>query len=371
MSKQRVLCVDDEPINLLVLEDLLQDEFEVVTAANGQEVMNMLRSDTPINIILLDIIMPDINGFEVCQKIKRDPVLREIPVLFISSLRGGEDEVRGLEVGAEDFIHKPFLPPVVKARVRTHLQFAAARRELRQRNDSLEALVAERTYAIVHKTEQVMAAQSATISAFCSLAETRDNETGNHIRRTQHYVKVLAEALRRHPRFKDALDEQTVELFYRSAPLHDIGKVAIPDAILNKPGKLTPEEWETMKLHTAYGRNAIAIAERDLTGTGQDFLRYAREIAYSHHEKWDGSGYPQGLSGETIPLCARLMAVADVYDALISRRVYKAPFTHEQALAVITEGRGYHFDPDIADAALALGEQFREIAKTFSDHSLA
>ncbi len=371
MTKQRVLCVDDEPVNLLVLEDLLQDEFEVLTASNGQQALELLHSDRRIMITLLDIVMPEMNGFELCQKVKSDPLLCDIPVLFISSLSAGEDEAHGLAVGAEDFIHKPFQPPVVKARVRTHLQFAAARRELRLRNDSLEALVAERTYAIIHKTEQVMAAQSATISAFCSLAEARDNETGNHIRRTQHYVRAVAEALRHHPRFRDELDEQTIELFFRTAPLHDIGKVAIPDAILNKPSKFTPDEWEIMKRHAEYGRNAIAAAERDLTGTGLDFLRYAREIAHSHHEKWDGSGYPQGLKGESIPLGARLMAVADVFDALISRRAYKPPFTHEQALAVIAEGRGSHFDPDIADAVLRISEQFREIARTFSDTALS
>lgn len=170
-----------------------------------------------------------------------------------------------------------------------------------------------------------------------------------------------------HPRFKDQLDEQIIELYYRSAPLHDIGKVAIPDAILNKPGKLTPDEWEFMKRHAEFGCNAIAAAELDLSGTGLDFLRYAREIAYSHHEKWDGSGYPQGLIGEAIPLGARLMAVADVYDALITKRAYKPAFSHEQALAIIAEGRATHFDPDIVDVMPRLGEQFREIANNFAD----
>ena len=197
-------------------------------------------------------------------------------------------------------------------------------------------------------------------------AETRDNETGNHIRRTQNYVMALAQELRTHPRFKATLDDKTIELLYKSAPLHDIGKVGIPDAILLKPGKLTPEEFEIIKTHTTIGRDAIAAAEK-LIDAPSTFLRLAREIAYSHQEKWDGSGYPEGLRADAIPVSARLMALADVYDALISRRVYKPPFPHEKAVAIIKEGRGAHFDPDIVDAFLRLEGKFRDIAERFVD----
>lgn len=365
---KRVLCIDDEPVSLMVLADLLSDEFEVATAGSGEAAMVLLMGGLHPDIILLDIVMNGMSGYDLCQHIKSDPALCEIPVLYISSLSSGEDEARGLEMGAEDFIHKPYHPTVAKARVHTHLQLADARRQLQRRNEDLEALVAERTGAIVKKTEQLLAAQSAVIAAFCALAETRDEETGNHIRRTQHYVRVLAEALHDHPRFSAGLDAPTIELYYRSAPLHDIGKVAIPDAILNKPGKLTAEEWEIMKTHAYHGYNAISITERSLMeATGDSFLKYAGEIAYSHHEKWDGSGYPQGLAGDAIPLSARLMAVADVYDALISRRTYKAPFPHEKAMEILAEGVGKHFDPDIAAAALRIGDRFREIAEQFSD----
>jgi putative two-component system response regulator len=199
-----------------------------------------------------------------------------------------------------------------------------------------------------------------------SLAETRDNETGNHIRRTQHYIKLLAELLREHPRFRQFLDEETIKLLFKSAPLHDIGKIGIPDRILLKPGRFTPEEFEIMKTHTTLGRDAIQHAE-DQLGIGVDFLNLAKEIAYGHQEKWDGSGYPQGLVGDDIPISARLMAVADVYDALISRRVYKPGMPHEQAVGIIREGRATHFDPDVCDAFLANAERFQAIAEQFAD----
>jgi putative two-component system response regulator len=212
----------------------------------------------------------------------------------------------------------------------------------------------------------VIAIQDVTIHAMASLAETRDNETGNHIRRTQHYIKLLAELMREHPRFRHFLDEETIQLLFKSAPLHDIGKIGIPDRILLKPGRLTPEEFEIMKTHTTLGRDAIQHAE-DQLGIGVDFLRLAKEIAYGHQEKWDGSGYPQGLATDDIPISARLMAVADVYDALISRRVYKPGMPHEQAVEIIREGRGKHFDPDICDAFLANAGQFQNIAVQFAD----
>lgn len=205
-----------------------------------------------------------------------------------------------------------------------------------------------------------------TLAALAALAETRDNETGNHILRTQHYVRMLAEKLIGHPRLGQHLDPRTIELMFKSAPLHDIGKVGIPDSILLKPGKLTPEEFEVMKTHTTLGRDAIRRAQRDL-GTDADFLQFAAEIAYSHQEKWDGSGYPEGLAGDAIPLSARLMAVADVYDALISRRVYKPAFPHHHAVTLMREGRATHFDPDVLDVFLELQDEFNRIAHRFSD----
>jgi putative two-component system response regulator len=199
-----------------------------------------------------------------------------------------------------------------------------------------------------------------------SLAETRDNETGNHIRRTQFYVQLLAEKLRDHPRFSNFLSEHTIKLLFKSAALHDIGKVGIPDHILLKPGRFTPEEFEVMKTHTTLGRDAIATAEARL-GVNIEFLAYAKEIAYCHQEKWDGSGYPESLAGEAIPISARLMAVADVYDALISRRPYKQPMPHEKAVELIIDGRGSHFDPDIVDAFAAIQDEFFAISQRYAD----
>jgi response regulator RpfG family c-di-GMP phosphodiesterase len=219
---------------------------------------------------------------------------------------------------------------------------------------------------VERRSRDLQVIQDVTIMAMASLAETRDNETGNHIRRTQHYLRALAKKLEGHPRFADFLSHETIEMLYKSAPLHDIGKVGIPDAILLKPAKLTAEEFEIMKTHTTLGRDAIVAAEK-LLDMPSSFLRHAREIAYYHQEKWDGSGYPEGLAGDAIPVSARLMAVADVYDALISRRVYKPPFPHSKAVEIIKEGRGKHFDPDMVDAFLAIAEEFRAIAERYAD----
>lgn len=364
--KPNILVVDDQPENLLILDDLLAADFIVHAASSGEQALATVAADTPIDIILLDVIMPGINGFDVCRKFKASPQTCNIPVLFLTSLDSISDETEGFAVGGEDFIHKPFSAPVVLARIHTHLQLANNRRDLALRNENLELLVNERTRELIRQKQEVINAQDATIIAFCALAEARDNETGNHIRRTQNYVRILAELLREHPRFCDELNDDVILQLYKSAPLHDVGKVAIPDAILNKPGKLTAEEWVIMKQHTEFGRDVIAQVEQN-SGSEASFLNYARQIAYSHHEKWDGSGYPQGLAGDAIPAAARFMAVADVYDALISARVYKPAYSHEQAISIISEGVGLHFDPDIVKALLENDGLFQKIAYEFHD----
>ncbi len=372
--RPHVLIVDDQVDNLMILEDLLESNYRVHSAASGQDALAALDREPDIDLILLDVVMPGVDGFEVCQRVKAHPRHHHTPVLFLTSLESAADEAKGLALGAEDFIHKPFKAPVVLARVQNHIKLAQMTRLLKSRNEDLEHLVEERTRQMVEQTQTLMrreqeliAAQGATITAFCALAEARDNETGNHIRRTQNYLLALAERLRHHPRFRDQLDDQAIELLFKSAPLHDIGKVAISDAVLRKPGRLDPHEWEEMKQHAEFGRAAIAQAEQELGQTQGEFLRYAREIAYCHHEKWDGSGYPQGLAGEAIPLSARLMAAADVYDALISVRVYKPAYPHERAIALIRDGRGTHFDPDVADAVIDLADTFNDIAVRFAD----
>ncbi|MGF6092295.1 HD-GYP domain-containing protein [Pseudomonas sp. 18173] len=354
-----VLVVDDTPDNLMLMTDLLKDRYRVKAANSGEKALRVLQGDPLPDLILLDIMMPGLSGHQVAQQLQGAPRTRDIPIIFLTALASIEDEIQGLELGAVDYITKPISPPLVLARVETQLKIKAAADFLRDRNDFLEQEVQRRT-------QEVMAIQDVTIQAMASLAETRDNETGNHIRRTQNYVRLLAELLRDHPRFRHFLNDETIRQLFKSAPLHDIGKIGIPDHILLKPGRLTPEEFEVIKTHTTLGRDAIQHAE-DQLGVSVGFLRIAKEIAYSHQEKWDGSGYPEGLAADDIPVSARLMAVADVYDALISRRVYKAGMSHEQAVEIIRQGRSSHFDPDICDAFLSSAEQFRTIAERFAD----
>ena len=356
-----VLIVDDAPENLTLLSELLKLLYRVKAARTGEKALQIAHSDEPPDIILLDVMMPGMNGFEVCRRLREDPQTSGIPVIFITAQGTADNEIRGLELGAVDYLTKPINPPTVLMRVDNQLRIKAAADFLRDQNEFLEQEVQRRT-------REVAAIQDVTILAMASLAETRDNETGNHIRRTQHYVSALAEHLRQHPRFAAELDDETRHLLFKSAPLHDIGKVGIPDHILLKPGRLTSEEFEIMKQHTTLGLEALAKAEERL-GMDVPFLRLAKQIAYGHHEKWDGSGYPKGLAGDAIPLSARLMAVADVYDALISRRIYKNAMPHEAAVEYIRGQRGQHFDPDVVDAFVALQDEFRHIAERFGDHT--
>ena len=359
LEKPTILVVDDTPENLTMMSFLLKDRYKVKVANHGQKALRIAASEPQPDLILLDIMMPEMDGYEVCRQLQQDPQTRNIPIIFLTAKASVEDEEFGLGLGAVDYITKPISPPVVLARVKTHLSLKASADFLRSKSDYLEQEVAKRT-------REISAVQDVTILAMASLAETRDNETGNHIRRTQHYVKALAEALRQQPKFATVLDDHTIAMLFKSAPLHDIGKVGIPDRILLKPGRYEPEEFAIMQRHPLLGLQAIEHAEQSL-GTSVDFLRVAKEIAYGHHEKWDGSGYPQGLVGEAIPLSARLMAVADVYDALISRRVYKERMPHQQAAEIIAQGRGSHFDPDVVDAFFQIEQTFVAIAQRYLD----
>ena len=359
LARPTLLLVDDTPENLTLMSALLKNLYKVKVANSGEKALNMVMADAKPDLILLDIMMPGMSGYDVIRALKKSPDTSAIPVIFLTAMGSGEDEMAGLALGAADYITKPISPPIVMARVKTQLENKAAADFLRNHNNFLEAEVNKRT-------QELMAVQDVTIMVMASLAETRDSDTGNHIRRTQFYVKALAEELRAHPRFAGFLSEHTIGMLFKSAPLHDIGKVGIPDRILLKPGKLTPEEFEIMKTHTTLGRDAIEAAEKQL-GIDVEFLKMAKDIAYYHQEKWDGSGYPTGASGEAIPVSARLMAVADVYDALISRRVYKDGMPHEKAVTIIVEGKGQHFDPDIVDAFVRVQDAFREIARRYAD----
>ena len=357
--KQVVLIVDDTPDNITLLSALLKDIYRIKIATNGIKALHIAATTPAPDLILLDVMMPEMDGYETCRRLKKNPMTAEIPVIFLTAKSQVSDEEMGLKLGAVDYISKPISPPIVLARVATQLHLVRARNLLQDQNKHLESLVQDRTLKLAKM-------QDAIIMAMASLAETRDNETGNHIRRTQNYVAALARQLKHLPRFSSELTDENIELLYKSAPLHDIGKVGIPDNILLKPGKLNSEEFEIMKLHTNYGRETILSVERYL-GESNEFLRFAREITYSHQEKWDGSGYPDNLVGDAIPISARLMAVADVYDALISRRVYKPAFSHEEALDIMRKGRGTHFDPDMLDVFLKISEEFREIALRFRE----
>ena len=361
-----LLLVDDDPMNLDVLADLLGEEFAIRSAECGHRAIEMVGMGSPPDMILLDVEMPDINGYTVCQHLKENPATREIPVIFLTSHDSAADITHGFTVGAVDFIAKPVIPDVLLARVHTHLRLTDARRQLEDQNHHLERIVADRTQALQKRNMELQRVQELTIIALGALAETRDNETGNHIYRTREYVRVMAEQLATLSVFSKQLEPETVEIIWRSAPLHDIGKVGIRDEILLKPGKLTPEEFEIMKQHTVLGRNALHAAEHR-AGFPDSFLHTASAIAYSHHERWDGRGYPERLSGQSIPLCARIMSVADVYDALISRRVYKSAFTHQTALDMIREGRGTQFDPDVVDCFLDMSQSMNTIAGRFQD----
>ena len=354
-----VLIVDDTPENLAVLGEFLQPNYRVLVANSGRRALAIATVNPQPDLILLDVMMPEIDGYQVLAELRQNPRTAQIPVIFVTAMDALEDEQRGLDLGAIDYITKPLRPPIVLARVRVHLELKAARDRLRDQNSFLEAEVARRM-------AENQLVQDVSIHALARLAETRDSETGNHIHRTREYVRALAVRLQGHPRFAAFLSDRTIRLLVKSAPLHDIGKVAIPDHILLKPGKLTAEEWELMKTHAQRGSEAIEQAERDAEQP-VEFLALAKEIAHYHHEKWDGSGYPEGLAGDAIPIPARLMALADVFDALISRRVYKPPLPFAEARTLILAERGRHFDPDVVDAFAAVFDQFAVIARRYSD----
>jgi putative two-component system response regulator len=359
VTKKTILVVDDTSDNLSLMSGLLQDQYRVKLANSGEKALKAVQGDNPPDLILLDIMMPGMSGYEVCQVLKADPATRPIPIIFLTAMTSMEDEQKGLELGAADYITKPISPPIVLARVKTQLENKAMADFLRDQAAFLKA-------EVERQTQMVRAVQDATVLAMASLAETRDSDTGNHIRRTQFYVQALANKLKTHPRFSAFLTDEMIDLLFKTAPLHDIGKVGIPDRILLKPGRFTPEEFEIMKTHTTLGRDAIEHAESALSVPVQ-FLKVAKQIAYGHQEKWDGSGYPEGDSADDIPIPARLMAVADVYDALISRRVYKDGMPHEKAVGIIQDGSGSHFDPDIVEAFLAIRDEFQAIAARYAD----
>ncbi len=347
----RILIVDDTPANIQLLSELLLKQgYDTRTALNGEIALKVASFDPP-DLILLDINMPGMDGYEVCQRLKADEELNGIPVLFISALEDTKDKVRAFEAGGLDFITKPFQFEEVNARVKTHLK-------LRRLQLNLEEMVQE-------KIDEITASQMSTIFALAKLAESRDDDTGKHVERVQVYCNRLAEKMKENPQFKHLISPEFTRNLFHATPLHDIGKVGIPDAILLKPDRLTDEEFEVIKTHPTIGADTLEKVQglypnNVLVQTGIEIARY-------HHERWDGNGYPQGLKGDEIPLSARIMAVADVYDALRTERPYKPAYPHEKCVQIIKEGSGSQFDPKIIGAFLDIEKQFDTTHKRLFD----
>lgn len=340
-----ILIVDDTPANLTLLSGMLKERgHRVRPVPNGKLALKAIESEPP-DLILLDITMPEMNGFEMCEHLKGSLRFRDIPVIFISALTETLDKVKAFTCGGIDYVTKPFQFEEVEARVETHL-------ELRRYQKSLESQVQE-------KVKEISASQMSTILALSKLAESRDNDTGSHIERVQMLCRVLAERLAINSRYARVINESFINCIYNASPLHDIGKVAIADSILLKPGKLILEEFEIMKTHTIIGASTMQAVQHLYPNNA--FINMGISIAKSHHERWDGNGYPDGLAGDNIPLESRIMAVADVYDAVRSKRCYKKSISRGQSREIIEGGRGTQFDPDLVNMFLELEEEFNDI----------
>ncbi|MGE5387043.1 MAG: HD domain-containing phosphohydrolase [Betaproteobacteria bacterium] len=336
--RQTILIADDMPENIELLAAVLEDEYDIKVASNGEKVIKIAYSENPPDLILLDVMMPGLSGHEVCRRLKANPDRRKIPVIFVTSMCSVEDEKLGLDIGAVDYITKPISPPVVKARVRTHLALYDQSREL-------ERMVVQRTNELLFSRQQV-------IRRLGRAAEFKDNETGNHVIRMAHYSRLIGEA--------SGLGPAAQDILLQTAPMHDIGKIGIPDRVLLKPGKLDEDEWVLMKQHPVMGANIIGKHDDELLST-------ARVIALTHHERWDGSGYPQRLKGEDIPLLGRIVALADVFDALTSVRPYKPAFSVEYAMEYIHNEAGRHFDPALIPAFEKALPRIIEIQAAYAD----
>jgi putative two-component system response regulator len=340
-----VLVVDDAEINVMVLEEILRDEYTVTTAGNGVEALEVLHKTSVLpKIILLDVFMPEMNGYEMLERMKADKTLNRIPVIFITT---SDSESEALSAGAVDFISKPFLPEIVKLRVKNQIK-------LKNYSDNLEAMVQE-------KTAELTATLDNMLQAMANIIEYRNLESGNHVKRTQFFSKALIDYLLESSSvYADELRSLEPDIIVKSVALHDVGKIGIPDKILLKPGRLNREEFEIMKTHTIIGKSII---ESILTHTDTSYLKHCRDICYCHHERFDGKGYPRGMRGYEIPLSARIVSLVDVYDALISSRVYKTAYSYTEAQSIIRKGRGTQFDPLLTDAVLVLQDTFQEIAQ--------
>ena len=341
-----VFIVDDSIVNLTMVKGALGHQYRVIALLSAAQMFKALERFAPAtpDLILLDIEMPEMNGFEAMKRLKANELFLHIPVIFLTGLTDSANEAYGIELGAVDFITKPFSKPVLLNRIKTHL--------------NIDDLIRERTAQLTERTEQLVFLKNGIVHTLADVVESRDRGTGGHIDRTTVYMELLISAMLERGVYADEIRDWDMDSVVSSARLHDVGKISIPDSILNKPGPLTAEEFQTMKTHSSEGE---VIIEKAMERTGDaEFLRNAKLIATYHHERWDGSGYPYGLAGTDIPLHGRIMAVIDVYDALVSERPYKKAFTHEKALEIITEDAGRHFDPSIAEVFNAISGRIDE-----------
>ncbi|MBI1367982.1 MAG: response regulator [Planctomycetes bacterium] len=358
-----ILLVDDDETNLAILEEILRDVYPLILARDGEEALAMYRQHKP-PLVLLDIMMPKMNGYDVCRAIKQQDKARFTQVILLSAKASMEERVRGYEAGADDYLTKPFEEEELKAKVRVHLRLCEALMELNDArarteldNGKLEQLVRRRTNELIETRDLV-------VFGLAKLADSRDPETGDHLERIRAYCRILSEHLAQHGPFAGQITDAFIHTIYLSSPLHDIGKVGIPDAILLKPGRLTDSEFDIMKRHAAIGAEALQDVAQH--GTCGGFLQMAIDIARSHHERFDGTGYPDGLSGGAIPLSARIVAVADVFDALTSVRVYKSAYSTEVARTMIINESGKHFDPTVVEAFIACYDQLLETRRSYN-----
>ena len=352
----KVLIVDDSKTDVMMISGMLKD-YSLLMASDGIEAMEVIQREKDIDIMILDLNMPRMNGFEVLESISAHPGGRDIATLILTNYDEIDNEIRGLALGAVDYIRKPLNMRALRIRLELQINLKNARRALEQHNQVLEKAVRERT-------EECNRSRDITIHALIGLLEIRNIESCNHTRRTQWMMQALCEHLRLKTPYQSILTPAYINELYSTSPLHDIGKVGIPDSILLKPGKLTAEEFEFMKKHTTFGVDALKSEESEPVNIS--FIKTASELIGTHHEKYDGSGYPNGLSGKEIPLSGRLMAIIDVYDALVSARVYKSAYSHAAAMQIIAEGRGHHFDPEIVDAFFEIEEEIKSIENQFS-----
>lgn len=357
-GRSRILIVDDNPMNVDILVRLLRKDYETASAEDGESALKMISKFQPA-LVLLDIMMPGLTGYEVCQRIKESPIGELTQVVLISGKASTNERLKGYEYGADDYVVKPFEHQELLSKVRVHCRLREAQLKLSRAKAELEDYNAHLERIVEQRTAEMIAARDITVFALAELAESRDTDTGQHLIRIRGYSQCLTEELQAMDRPGYEIDEQFLSDLYRASPLHDIGKVAIPDRILRKPGRLTEDEMEEMRRHVVFGAQTLERAMRK--GNFGEFLAMAADVARYHHEKWDGSGYCAGLRGTAIPLPARIVALADVFDALTSARVYKPAFPPDEAQEMIEQDSGSHFDPVVVEAFEACFPQFLEV----------